>query len=288
MQNRQRFLRQLGDIPVQYQSTAPQGGCVKDDGTKQIVLSLSKRHTDKQGWEAAELAPRVAARRCCRTELVWKCSMCPPPTRTVGREELQVAAQIASSTYDGALRASGTGEVITRPFYTTEEEETLFRSVLFLLDFSLEGALRKTSWLADRAFGVVTTRLGLAVRGKTTDFEEVVKLAQPESYNKSLRELRGVSGLPFSRGPDAVTDFLAGWEEVIPVKTFRQGYRRTWVVRALEKPMRTKLQRHPEAAPCHAPVFERFRSSSPAKSLSQYPTRYFGTPCLDWSRSTWP
>ena len=140
----------------------------------------------------------------------------PPPTRTVGREELQVAAQIASSTYDGALRASGTGEVITRPFYTTEEEETLFLSVVFLLDFSLEGTLRKTSWLADRAFGVVTTRLGLAVRGKTTDFEEVVKLVQPESYNKFLRELRGVSGLPFSRGPDAVTDFLAGWEEVIP------------------------------------------------------------------------
>ena len=72
------------------------------------------------------------------------------------------------------------------------------------------------------------------------------------------------------------------------MKTFRQGYRRTWVVRAMEQPMSTKLQRHPEAAPCFAPVFERFRSSSPAKSLSQFPTRYFGTPCLDWSRSTWP
>ena len=41
--------------------------------------------------------------------------------------------------------------------------------------------------------------------------------------------------------PDAVTDFLAGWK-VIPVKTFRQGYRRTWVVRAAEQPMSTKLQ----------------------------------------------
>ena len=62
-QSRQRFLHQLGDIPVQYQSTAPQGRSVKDGGTKQIVQSLSKQHTDKQGWEAAELAPRVAARR---------------------------------------------------------------------------------------------------------------------------------------------------------------------------------------------------------------------------------
>ena len=43
MQSRQRFLHELGD------STAPQGGCVKDGGTKQVVLSLSKQHTDKQG-----------------------------------------------------------------------------------------------------------------------------------------------------------------------------------------------------------------------------------------------
>ena len=41
----------------------PQGGCVKNGGTKQIVLSLSKQCTDTQGWVAAELAPRVAARR---------------------------------------------------------------------------------------------------------------------------------------------------------------------------------------------------------------------------------
>ena len=36
---------------------------LKDGGTKLIVFNLSKQHTDKQGWEAAELAPRVAARR---------------------------------------------------------------------------------------------------------------------------------------------------------------------------------------------------------------------------------
>ena len=91
------------------------------------------------------------------------------------------------------------------------------------LGFSLDGALRKTAWLAERAFGVVTTRLGLAVRVRTTDFEEVVRLVQPENYTKFLGELRDVSGLPLSWGPDVVTDFLAGWK-VSPVKTFRQGY----------------------------------------------------------------
>ena len=46
-----------------------------------------------------------------------------------------------------------------------------------------------------------------------------------QNYYKFLGELWDVSGLPLSWGTDAVTDFLAGWK-VIPVKTFRHGYRR--------------------------------------------------------------
>ena len=128
---------------------------------------------------------------------------------------------------------------MTRFFYTTEEEKTLFRSTPLRLDFSLEGALRKTSWLTDRAFGVVTTRLGLAVRVRTPHIEQVVKLVQ--SHNMFLGKLWDVSGLPPSWRPDAVTDFLAGWK-VSPVKTCRQDHRRTWVVRAMEQPMTAKLQ----------------------------------------------
>ena len=79
---------------------------------------------------------------------------------------------------------------MTRPFYTTEEEKSHFRSVPQPLDFSLGGALRKTPWIAERAFGVVTSRLGLAVRVKT-DSEEVVRLVQPENYTKFLGELSG-------------------------------------------------------------------------------------------------
>ena len=50
------------------------------------------------------------------------------PTRTAGREELPVVAQIAISSYEGALGASGTVGVMTRLFYTTEEEKTLILS----------------------------------------------------------------------------------------------------------------------------------------------------------------
>ena len=65
-------------------------------------------------------------------------------------QELQVVAQIASSTYDGACKWKG-----------RRDDPTI-----------LHDRRRKN---------VVTTRLGLAVRVKTTDFEEVVKLVQPEN-----------------------------------------------------------------------------------------------------------
>ena len=103
---------------------------MKDGGTKQIVLSLSKQYTDKQGWRAAELAPRVAARRWLQHRAGVEVFDVRPPTRIAGREELQVVAQIASSTHDGALRASGTDGVIKKKKH--------FRSVPLLLDFSLK------------------------------------------------------------------------------------------------------------------------------------------------------
>ena len=81
---------------------------MKDGGTKQIVLSLSKQHTDKQVWEAAELAPRVTTRLSLQHRAGVEEFDVRPPTRIAGREELQVVAQIASATFDRALRASGT------------------------------------------------------------------------------------------------------------------------------------------------------------------------------------
>ena len=76
MQSRQRFLHQLGDIPVQYQSTAPQGGNVKHGGTKQIVLSLSKQYNtqaNKVGKRRNSYRESQRDDDCC-TEQVWKCA----------------------------------------------------------------------------------------------------------------------------------------------------------------------------------------------------------------------
>ena len=77
VQSWQRFLRQLGAIPVQYQSTAPQGGSVKDGGTKQIVLSLSKQYTQTNRVGKQRNWHRESRRADgCNAELVWKCSTC--------------------------------------------------------------------------------------------------------------------------------------------------------------------------------------------------------------------
>ena len=73
----------------------------------------------------------------------------------------------------------------------------------------------------------------LAVRVLAADFEEIVNLVQPENCSNRLGELWDVSGFPLSWSPDALTSFLAVWE-VGPVKSFRQRYRRTGVVRAAD------------------------------------------------------
>ena len=53
---------------------------------------------------------------------------------------------------------------------------------------------------------------------------EVVNLVQPENYTKFLSEMWDLSGLLLSWGPDAVTDFLAGWK-VSPVLAQRVGWK---------------------------------------------------------------
>ena len=226
---------QLGNTLLLYQSAAPQGGKVGDGGTTQMVLNLSEQHTVKQEREAAERATRVAARR-------WLQHRAGGGPRRASTDASGWTRRVAGGG-PGECIACQWGRWSDGPSYPHNRgSKILFRSVPLPLDFSLDGALRKTAWLADRAYGVVTTRMGLAVRVLAADLEESIKLVQPDNYSKFLGELWDVSGLPLSCGPDAGTDFLAGWK-VTPMNAFHQGYRRTWVVvRAAEQPVSTKLQ----------------------------------------------
>ena len=83
--------------------------------TKQIVFNLSKQHTDKKKWEAAELAPRrVAARRGLQHRAGAEVLGVRRPTRIGGPEELRVVAQVTSMSYGSVSRASGVSGPSTR------------------------------------------------------------------------------------------------------------------------------------------------------------------------------
>ena len=87
--------------------------------------------------------------------------------------------------------------MMARPFYATKNEKTLLTSVHLALEFSMDGALKKATWLADRVLAPI--RMGLAVRVLEADFEEIVKLVQPRNYNKFLDQRCELVVVP--RGP---------------------------------------------------------------------------------------
>ena len=85
------------------------------------------------------------------------------------------------------------------------------------------------------AHGVVTTYKGLGIRVKAANFEDAAKQLRPEDYKRLLGEKYEISGLPMATGKDALTEFVDGWD-VVPLYSFRQGFCRTWVVRATKAP----------------------------------------------------
>ena len=154
MQSRQRFVHQLG---------APQRGKVGDGRTKQFVFNFEQtahRQTKMEGSRAGSA--------CCGGTRVLDVR---PPTRVAGREELQVVAQVTSLTRrDDPC--------------SPHDRRRKHSSVPLPLDFSLDAALRKAARLADRAYGVVTASMELAVRVLAADFEEITKLVQPDNCSK--------------------------------------------------------------------------------------------------------
>ena len=141
------------------------------------------------------------------------------------------------------------------------------------LDFSLEGALRKTSWLAERAFGVVTTRVGLAVRVKNNRLRSGCE-------TRAARKLHQVSGrnvgcfwtaaLMVSR----CCDRLSCWLESEPCKnlsTRPQTYSGCESVgTANEHKTATRIRPGSDQAYCHAESKTKSRDS---KMVCQLPIR---------------
>ena len=113
----------------------------------------------------------------------------------------------------GARRVSETDGVVTRPFYTTEEKSVPW---FYLWISHWKKPCEKTSWLGRSCFWCGDDAHGASCKSKNNRLRwKVVKLVQPENYNKFLGELRNVSGLPLSLGPRCC-DRLSCWLESEP------------------------------------------------------------------------
>ena len=141
------------------------------------------------------------------------------------------------------MRASGQGGVITRrEFFVTDADKAKHKLDLLEEGTSLElgVALKQATWFGESCYGIVNTRRGRAIRVKAEDHAKVAEQVRPGDANKFLGEKWEVSGLPVATSKDALVVFLDPCV-VVPEHSFRQGSRRTWVVRARTPPAVTKV-----------------------------------------------
>ena len=130
--------------------------------------------------------------------------------------------------------------VIARPYFEADGDRQTYRSVPLPLGISLAAAVRQADFLGEKAFGVVATGQGFGVRVKSETFEDILKQVRPDDHKQFLGKKYEISGLPMAMGKESLTSFLGGWE-IQPLYTFRQGLRRTWVVRAMTEPVETAI-----------------------------------------------
>ena len=138
------------------------------------------------------------------------------------------------------LRASGTDGIFVRPFIETDHDRSLYKAVPMPLDTSLAASIRQAQFLGERAFGIVPYGSGFGIRVKSEHFEEVLSHIQPDKRDQFSGATLEISGLPLAMGKESLQVFLADWQ-VRPLHTFRQGFRRTWIVRSAREPTETVI-----------------------------------------------
>ena len=76
---------------------------------------------------------------------------------------------------------------------------------------------------------------------KAEHFEEILLQIHPDNAEQLLGKKFEISGLPMAMGKQSLQDFLGEWR-VHPLYTYRQGFRRTWIVRSSQEPTEKMLQ----------------------------------------------
>ena len=238
-QTRVRYMFQLAQAPVVFRSSVPVVA-TKPDCTK-IVLMLYRAHMENAKWEFASKNCQSAARLWMKERLNVEALDVRPPTRPSGdTESMQVIAYIPKISVEALLKSSSLDGVFTREFYESDVDRQRYKVVMLPQSLTIEAVQRQAAWTAAIAMGIVSTQRGFAIRVPADQYETAVKMLYPTDCDRFLGKRWEVSGLPLSMGRSALIEFLDTWR-VIPEYTFRQGVRRTWIVRATTLPHITKV-----------------------------------------------
>ena len=239
-QTRVRYMFQLGPAPVMFRSSVPTVP-TKSDCSK-MVLTLLREHMEDPKWDYALKRGRSAVRLWMQERVKVDALDIGPPTRPCGdTESMQFVVYVPKVSVNGLLMASGKDGVFTRYFFESDADRNRFKIVHLPDHPTLEVAQRQSARMAEVSAGVVSTKRGFAIRVIAAHYESSVKTLHPHDSERLLGKRWEISGLPLSMGRIALMEFLDTWR-VSPEYTFRQGTRRTWIVRAATDPAFTKVQ----------------------------------------------
>ena len=207
-----------------------------------MVLTLLREHMEDPKWDYALKRGRSAVRLWMQERVKVDALDIGPPTRPCGdTESMQFVVYVPKVSVNGLLMASGKDGVFTREFYESDADRNRFKIVHLPDHPTLEVAQRQSARMAEVSAGVVSTKRGFAIRVIAAHYESAVKTLHPHDSERLLGKRWEISGLPLSMGRIALMEFLDTWR-VSPEYTFRQGTRRTWIVRAATDPAFTKVQ----------------------------------------------
>ena len=165
-----------------------------------------------------------------------------PPTRPLGdTDSMQFIVYVPQKSVLSLLKASSLDGVFIREFYESDADRNRYKIVHLKDGSTIEAAQRQATWMAEMSVGIVSTKRGFAIRVLAAHYDSAIKMLHPDDSERLLGKRWEISGLPLSMGRAALIEFLDTWR-VSPEHTFRQGNRRTWIVRAATDPCYTKVQ----------------------------------------------
>ncbi len=231
IQRRPRFVFQLGYAAVEFPAVAPKRNVPLDS----VRMVLNMQESNAASWKEVLKDPVAASRKWFTKHVKSGLLETRPPTRTPGAAGLQVLVYVSQASSSILLRASEEDYVFTREFCENDADRAKYRVVPCQDGSSLKAAREQAAHMGEEAFGVVQTRRGYGIRVRSEQYENVMMRLRPDDAQKFLGDRWEISGLPVTTGAEAVKEFVEGWA-VHPLFSFRQGWRRTWVVRAKSAP----------------------------------------------------